>query len=153
PAERHWKVGALWDYWRTAYDRLGRAPRRADVDPIDIPKLLANLWIVDWENAARFRYRLIGTAVTRAWNRDMTGRYLDDDIPGFAATALGRELAGVVRTGRPAWSKGPPTPRPAVDPVDVLEIERLALPLAADDGSVAMVLCLSVYWPRIGDEF
>ncbi len=100
PADRHWKIAALWDYWIGVYRNVGRPPRRADIDPIDIPRLLPNLWIADWDaSSARFRYRLVGTAVTKARNTDATGRFLDEDLPGLAESAFGRSLAAVVREG------------------------------------------------------
>ena len=152
PPDRDWKVAALWDYWIGVWQRCGRMPRRSDIDPIDIPKLLPNVWMVDYEQAGgRYRYRLIGTAVTRAWDGDITGRYLDEEIPNLAETPLGRELAMVVNAGRAVWRRAEPTWTPA--PQDVVGIERLALPLAAADGAVAMVLCVSVYRRRNGDMF
>ncbi|MBI3503437.1 MAG: PAS domain-containing protein [Proteobacteria bacterium] len=152
PHDRDWKIAALWDYWAGVWGRCGRMPRRADIDPIDIPKLLPNLWIVDYDRpGARFRYRLIGTAVTRAWDGDITGRYLDQEIPDLAKSALGRELTNVVTEGLPVWRRAEPSWTPA--PQDVVKIERLALPLAAGDGTVAMVLCVSVYRRRNGEMF
>jgi len=151
PPTCHWKVGAMWDYWSGVARAQGRVPRRADIDPIDIPKLLANVWIVDFDpGTLRFRHRLIGTAVTRARNSDTTGDYVDGEIPDLPRTMLGRELASVVRECRPVWSKAPP-PASALPLHDVVEIERLSLPLAAETGEVEMVLSLSVFRMRTGD--
>lgn len=151
PESCHWKVAALWDYWSGIARALGRVPRRADIDPIDIPKLLANLWIVDFDpGTLRFRHRLIGTAVTRARNSDATGDFVDSEIPDLPQTKVGRELESVVRECRPVWSKAPP-PASALPLHDVAEIERLSVPLAAESGEVEMVLSVSVFRMRTGD--
>lgn len=149
PAARHWKVAALWDYWIGVYRNTGRRPTRADIDPVDIPKLLPNLWLADWECASgRFRYRLVGTGVTKARNIDATGLYLDADFPDLAQTALGRSLEGVVREAMPAWSitKVPKSHTPN----EITRVERLSLPLCDGEGNVAMVLNLSVCTMRDG---
>ncbi len=151
PPDRDWKIAAMWDYWCGRWTALGRMPRRSDIDPIDIPRLLPNIWIVDHEADGRFRYRLVGTAVTRAWESDVTGKYLDDEIPNLAQSVVGRALRAVVDGRRPEWRRGEPSWTPA--PQDVVGIERLALPLADGNGGVAMVLCLSVYRQRNGDTF
>lgn len=151
PPTRHWKIAALWEYWSGIARVQGRVPRRADMDPVDIPKLLANIWIVDFDwGTLRFRYRVIGTAVTRARNSDLTGGYVDEEVADLRHTALGRELERVVRECRPVWSKGPPPPRVRPDH-DVVEIERLSLPLAATTGETEMVLNLSVFRMRTGE--
>ena len=56
-------------------------PRRADIDPIDIPKLLPDVMLVEIEGT-RYRYRLIGTENTQAQGINATGRYLDEVLPG-----------------------------------------------------------------------
>ncbi len=151
PPTCHWKIAALWEYWSGIARAHGRVPRRADMDPVDIPKLLANIWIADFEpGTLRFRYRVIGTAVTRARNSDLTGGFIDEEVPDLPQTVLGRELERVVRECRPVWSKGPPPPRVRPDH-DVVEIERLSLPLASATGEVEMVLSLSVFRMRTGD--
>ena len=69
------------DYWRGKAD--GRAmPRRADIDPTEIPKLLQDVMLVDVMPDGRYRYRLIGTANTQAHGMPATGRYLDEVLPG-----------------------------------------------------------------------
>ncbi|WP_321389807.1 PAS domain-containing protein [Emcibacter sp.] len=59
-------------------------PRRADFRPSDVPKLLPYILLADVENdPRRYRFRLIGTATTRAMSRDVTGQYLET-VPGTA---------------------------------------------------------------------
>jgi hypothetical protein len=68
-------------YWREK--AAGRPmPRRRDIDPIDIPRLLPDVMLVDVVEDGRYRYRLIGTGNTQAHGINATGRYLDEVLPG-----------------------------------------------------------------------
>ena len=69
------------EYWRGK--AAGRVmPRRADIDPTEIPDLLRDVMLVDVLPEGRYRYRLIGTANTQAHGMHATGRYLDEVLPG-----------------------------------------------------------------------
>lgn len=68
-------------YWRDK--AAGRAmPSRGDIDPIEIPKLLPDVMLVERHDDGRYRYRLIGTENTRAHGVNATGRFLDEVLPG-----------------------------------------------------------------------
>ncbi len=68
-------------YWRRkSADRA--MPRRADIDPIEIPSLLPDVMLVDVFAEGRYRYRLIGTGNTQAQGINATGRFLDEVLPG-----------------------------------------------------------------------
>lgn len=57
----------------------GVAPQRSAVDPLEIPRLLPFLVIVELECAPfRVRYRLVGTRVVESHGADFTNRYLDE---------------------------------------------------------------------------
>ena len=69
------RVRRIYDYWRSkAMD--GRIPRRADIDPIELPDVLSCLMIVE-VIGDRFRYRLVGTEVAANAGGDFTGAFLD----------------------------------------------------------------------------
>jgi len=84
------RMDQAYDYW--AKKAAGRQmPRRADIDPIDIPRLLPDVMLVDVAEGGRYRYRLIGTGNTQAHGMNATGRYLDEVLPGreYKAHVLG----------------------------------------------------------------
>ncbi|MGO1117417.1 PAS domain-containing protein [Rhodovibrionaceae bacterium A322] len=67
---------AFLSYWRSKTHR-GVLPKRADIDPLDIPKLLPNISLVDVlldQNPVVYRARLLGTEITRHFGRDVTGK-------------------------------------------------------------------------------
>jgi hypothetical protein len=75
------RLREAFDYWRGK--TAGRAmPRRADIDPTEIPKLLRDVMLVDVLPEGRYRYRLIGTANVQAQGMHATGCYLDEVLPG-----------------------------------------------------------------------
>lgn len=56
-----------------------RMASRADFDPVEMPRLLSSIILIDVESdGARLRIRLAGTKVVDMYGRDYTGRYLDD---------------------------------------------------------------------------
>jgi hypothetical protein len=67
----------LLSYWNKK--RAGRlAPTRADIDPVEIKKLLSHIMIVDLTtDPFRVRYRLVGTEITKVSHFDFTGHFLD----------------------------------------------------------------------------
>jgi hypothetical protein len=75
-------LGPVLAYWTEK--RGGRAmPCKSDIDPTEIPpKVLPNLQLIDViDNGARFRYRLVGTAMVDAYGWDFSGRIADELFP------------------------------------------------------------------------
>ena len=64
-------------------------PSRGDIDPIEIPKLLPHVQLIE-AVGERFRYRLIGTALAQAFGRDYTGAYPEDVSNAARAEAVCR---------------------------------------------------------------
>jgi hypothetical protein len=84
------RLEQAYRYWRSK--AAGRVlPRRADIDPTEIPKLLPDVMLVERLIDGRYRYRLIGTENADAHGFNATGRYLDEVLPGphYAAHVLG----------------------------------------------------------------
>jgi hypothetical protein len=75
------RLQELYAYWRQK--AAGRPmPRRADVDPTEIPLLLPHVMLVDVVPSGRYRYRLIGTENAREHGINATGCFLDEVLPG-----------------------------------------------------------------------
>ncbi len=95
------------EYWRTLRgDR--QMPSYDDIDPIQIPRhLLPHLELVDVirQQTPRLRWRLIGTHITAAVNRDATGQYFDEYYAGDVFPAISGPFKWVVENGQPLrWS-------------------------------------------------
>ena len=111
-------------------------PARRDLEPTEIPALLPYLTLID-RVQGRFRYRLVGTALSEELGRELTGSYVGSHAkPPEYATAIRALYQGVFATGRPVFTTGEyRSPSRAVHAVS-----RLMLPLSDDGGSVNMVM-------------
>jgi hypothetical protein len=133
----------LYDYWRARF-QAGRLPSRADVDPIDLPFVLADLLLVDvLRDPLRFRYRLIGSNIILPPNLDMNGRFVDEhpDVE-FRKQALS-VYTQVATTRRPVAVR-----HDAIIDGRLRRHQTLLLPLAADGTMVDMILVAMRYQRR-----
>ena len=116
-------------------------PARADIDALDIPALLANVFLIDVVpgNPRRFRFRLVGTRITEL-EGEMTNRFLDEFVPGAAGTAMARHYEDTlegriyVRHETLHWRKR-----------DYINYDVLLLPLSSDGRTVDMLFGLARY--------
>ena len=102
-------------------------PARADIDPLEVPRLLPPLMLVAVAGEPpRFRFRLVGTEIVARYDAALTGRELDDIDLG---TELGSVRSQYGETGRDA---SPTDCRHAIDTKSgkYLRYECLLLPLA-----------------------
>lgn len=135
-------VRSAFEYWRSKC--RGRAlPSRADIDPMEIPRVLPNISLVERDTeTGRYRYRLIGSALVESLGWDATGRYLDEVYPGFENSPSKRYREQVFDLGKPSHRIGRPSLRFAKD---FFNVERLYLPLADDGQRVDMVMGIMVF--------
>jgi len=125
----------LYDYWLARHhgDLL---PGRKDIDPQELRFVLGNLILVDvLRDPLRFRYRLMGSNLTRPAGMELTGKFLDEHPdPTFRRIAIGH-YTDVAQTARPCATR-----------YDMVMDNRrrrydlLLLPLAADGATVDMIL-------------
>jgi hypothetical protein len=132
----------LYDYWRSKAPAAGLLPGRLHIDPIEIPRLLQYLWLLDVvDDPRRFRVRLVGTALILTGTPARTGDFMADFMPPDKREASLADLEWVVQSREPWWYRGPVI---LAHDTFVKEVERLVLPLAADGRNVDMLLCMSV---------
>ena len=141
PADAKPEIVAIYDYWRSKAPADGLLPGRRHIDPVEMPRLLPNVWLVDVvDDPRRFRVRLIGTALVDAGIPLRVGDFIFDRLTPELRPALA-EFESVVWSREPLWYRGPANLR---HETYVHEIERIFLPLAADGRTVDMLLCLSL---------
>ncbi len=143
------ELQALLRYWLAVHPR-DRLPGRRNFDPAEVPAALGNLVLTDVErDPYRFRIRLMGTAVVRAFGRDFTGMYLDEALPGVGNTVIHTDRVAVAETGLPNYRHGA-----TAIPIkfDFAPIERVYLPLASDGATVDMILAMTVYLTRSAER-
>ena len=139
------------DYWESK--RGGRiAPARADIDPVDIPRILPRIMLADVETddagAIDFRYRLSGTRIRDVHGYDPTAsspRALTPPIYGElifshyrAAVALREPLAHVIVM---------------VTNKKQRSYARIILPLSADGENINMLMTVDSETQNLLQEF
>lgn len=145
------KIKALFRYWESIRPRgaeSGLLPGRRHLDPVDIPELLPNIWMIDVARDAqaggtpRFRFRLVGTEIVKFTGRDVTGRWLDETYPGYTESDAFRFHRRVAEGDLPDYRRSGVLSNPGRDYV---EAERLYLPLADDGRTVDILLVMTLY--------
>lgn len=143
-SDRRWAL--LLEYWDHLAQRLGRLPKRTEVDPLELPVgLLPNIFLVEVVRAAgaapRFRFRLLGTAIT-VRERVRPGQYLDDYRSERASDDMTRQYLDClerrvsVRRTNLAWDH--PTK-------EFITYHVMVLPLSSDGEEVDALLGLAIY--------
>jgi len=127
-------IGAL-AYWRSK--RGSRSmPSRRDIDPVEVPRLLPNLQLIEIVAGGRWRYRLIGTALVEAFGRDYTGQFPDELFDAPRARSIIETHNAVRHARQPMFLRSRYITTKDVDIV----ANRLYLPLSDDDRDVNMIL-------------
>lgn len=140
---QHDKVAAMHRHWSSLPASDDGVPLWSAFDPLAIPQLLPNVFLISVEgDPPRFRFRLLGENIRAAGGPGRKDAFVDEIPRTGTAAYLNDQLADIVRTRTPRWYKGPPTLR---HHRDVSTLEGVMLPMAADDGPVTRILCLTVY--------
>ena len=131
-------VRELYFYWQ-ARCRDGRPPRRVDIDPVEIPKLLPYLTIVEVvPDARRYVYRLVGTREVEVRGNDPTGKSVAEGFYGPSVADGHKFYDKVVATMAPAYDDSPYISQDGRYNDD----EMLFLPLSEDGVAVSRILVI-----------
>ena len=127
-------------YWQSKCG--GRhMPRRADIDPVEMPELLPYVRLVDVVAPGQYRYRLVGTELEQLHGGlKFTGRFVHEALPPPLADQVVPVYDECVRERRPVFLENTFL---APDRERVARHSRvLFLPLSEDDETVSMVLVI-----------
>jgi hypothetical protein len=132
---KHPSTQSLLEYWN--HLRAERnIPRRDEIEPRDIKRLLPSVFMLGYEGPEHFRFRLAGTHLCSIFGIELRNFNIldlwEEDCRGAVAAALAR----VVGESQPMFinfSAETPNGRSC-------SFEMLLLPLATEDGRAARVL-------------
>lgn len=137
-------IRRLLRYWRSKC--VGSASTRRDIDPVALPYVLPNLFILDvhadHEPRQRFRFRLFGTGLARVHGRDLTGRTFHESLEPESADGAVRYAMSVVDDRAPRFVAGK---MHYLRNKDWLSFENCILPLQGETGAVTMILGATVH--------
>jgi hypothetical protein len=125
----------------------GRAmPRRSDMTPRDLKNVLPNLVVFERvsENPSRYRWRLVGTAVTKVAGHENTGKTFEETVPPQHMERWVSCCDLVLDGGQPLRFLG----RVHLQERSYLHAENLFVPLANDNDVPSFVMGLCRYTPR-----
>lgn len=130
------RLREAFHYWQSKL--AGRAmPLRRDIDPVEIPKLLPYLMLLDvLREPPDFRYRLIGTELCNISRRDYTGKRFSEVDGKGRGSVVWDNCEEVVRAKAP-FSRCPPYVGPDKH---LRQCENILLPLSEDGREVNMIL-------------
>ncbi|HET6158130.1 MAG TPA: PAS domain-containing protein [Dongiaceae bacterium] len=140
------RLRSLYDYWRELALAAGGLPSLQSFDPLHLPKLLPNLWILEVApDTHRFRMRLAGESINAIYGRNIGGHYFSNV---FAASEVGMVVA------RYTYALGEPAIFHAVGAVysaagRFSQGERLALPMLGRSGLTDTMLGATIYEERM----
>ena len=139
------RLRSLYEYWHALAVAADGLPSVQAFDPLHLPKLLPNLWILEVAaDTHRFRMRLAGENINAVYRRNIGGQYFRDV---FQAS----EVALMVQRYTRALSE--PAIVRAVGPVYVAagrlsQGERLAMPMLGRSGLTDTMLGATFYDER-----
>jgi len=129
------------NYW--CAKRKGRAmPTRKDIDPLELRRLLPNIYLIDVVNPSLYRYRLIGTTISNRLRGDATGSFADEAMFGEHAHLIIDMYDHVVESQSPIINRA----RSFWTEVDWLNYTSVLMPLSADGEKVTMMLGVMDFW-------
>ncbi|NKB59668.1 MAG: PAS domain-containing protein [Alphaproteobacteria bacterium] len=142
PSDAHADIITLYEYWLSISPN-GKLPSRDDFDPIDVPHLLPNLWLLEvHHDPLRFWRRTVGSRIEEFAGRNLTGGYVGEHLNNQKQSGVHSFLIDVLESKRPSWRRG----KPLISfEKEFSELERLYLPLAADGDTVDMILAMTVF--------
>ncbi|MDP6390255.1 MAG: PAS domain-containing protein [Alphaproteobacteria bacterium] len=139
------EIKQIFEYWDSKR-RGRRMPSREDIDPIEIPRLLPKVQLVDVEqDPLRFRYRLVGTEMVARRGSDPTGKEVGKAFYGSDPQRIIANYTYVVEHKTHQYSNTQfKEPRGWY-----VSLERIYLPLSEDDDLVNKILVLVIWSDRI----
>lgn len=141
PESCHPKIRKIYDYWLAIHPE-GGLPGRQDFDPVDIPALLANVYLIDVApGGAEFTYRLMGTRAEAFFGGNYTGQPVRNAYVTAHKSRTYADIAAMLQDRLPRWRRGPTH---YVRNRELALVERVYLPLARDGTTVDVVLGLVV---------
>lgn len=147
---KHRNNQILFDYWNGL--RAGRpAPRRAEIEPGDIRRVLPYVFILERKDRDTWRFRLAGTGLCSTYGMEFRGHNLLSMWSGECAENLKAALDDVTVNATISVVEY----TAATNDGREATFEMILLPLAHEDGSMSRVLGAAVpidRFPWIGDR-
>ena len=132
------ELASIHNYWVSKL-KGRRMPSRADIIPAELTPQLPQILLADvLEDGNDFRYRLVGTRLTRYFPIGATGKTFTEALAPFGAATVAGTIAvyrSIVNERQAALIKGPGE----YYHQDAKTFEAVLMPLSDDDVHVTMI--------------
>ncbi|MEQ8267926.1 MAG: PAS domain-containing protein [Parvibaculum sp.] len=136
---KHKTNQTLFDYWNAI--RAGRpAPRRSEIEPGDIRRILPYVFILERKNEGDYRFRLAGTGLCSVYGMEFRGHNMFSLWSDDCVENLKQALDDVVANATISVVEY----TAATNDKREATFEMILLPLAHEDGSMTRVLGAAV---------
>ncbi|MCE9649899.1 MAG: PAS domain-containing protein [Parvibaculum sp.] len=130
------KLQQLLQYWQ-GKRKPGHIPSRKDIDPIEIPRLMPDVALVDvLRDPLDYRYRLAGTNMVEMTGYDRTGMRMREFFTPEAIAATEILIARLIETREPIAFEG----KMFWIEENYRRFQAIVLPLATDGRTVDMAI-------------
>lgn len=139
---QHSPLPAVRSYWSKLGEK-GSLPSRQHIDPTELSSsVLPHIVIIDIDETPhrRFRYRLVGTAVTGVFGADYTGSYMDELGLGDVFARIQAFYSLVCNDPQPALLNGYYETRSGLN----FNVSPLVMPLSEDGVTIDSLFCAFV---------
>lgn len=147
---KHKITQELFSYWNTLRD--GRpAPRRSNIEPRDIRRILPNVFILERKDRWSYTFRLAGTGLCNIYGMEFRGHNMLSFWQHDSQTQLSRllnDVTGSASIGLVDYIAQTPDKRE-------VGLEMILLPLAQDNGAITRIMGAALPvddQPWIGDH-
>lgn len=139
PADLPRELETLLTYWNEK--RSERAmPLRSEIDPLDFPKLLRGICLLELETEVgqfrRAKFRLAGTDLYQMIGFEVTGKYVDEIVSGPMYDSIEKQFEWVIESRSPVYRRFTWEGSANADNI----YERLFVPLGATSERVGYLL-------------
>jgi len=141
------ELAAIHTYWESK--RHGRRmPSRGDIVPAELTVHLPQILLADvLEGGRDFRYRLLGTRLTRYFPKGATGKTFTEALAPFGSLTVSGTISvyrTIVNERQPALVRGPGE----YYHQDTKTFEAVLMPLSDDDSVVNMIIGAFEFEPK-----
>ncbi len=131
------ELAELLAYWRGLCDERVM-PERSDLDPLAIPRLLTNIFLMDVEPDGVYRFGLVGEAMNERYGGQLKGCAINDLLSGDTLAETLEEHGLCMENRAPVYTRNSIEVASALD--DFQLYHRLILPLGPAQGAPTALL-------------
>lgn len=132
----------LYEHWLKLCEAAGGLPSLQSFDPLHLPRLLPNIWIIDVDaDTHRLRMRLAGENINAIYGQNVGGRFFRDVFAPATCELMVRRYTRVL--AEPAIVHCEGAVYSAAE--RATKGERIGLPMLGRSGSTDAILGLTIY--------